>query len=266
MSSQLSEWSGRHVDKEALRQEIWTALKVHQATKRDPVGHIPNFVGADAAAARLAELDVWRRAAVVKCNPDAPQQPVRLQALREGKWLYMAVPRLARQQCFVALHREVLAAKRVPLAQAAHMREALIHGELVAFDQMSPIDVVVVGCVAVTTTGGRTGKGAGFADLELAMLREENLVQPDTPIVTTVHELQVVAADRLPMQAHDWPLDWIVTSQETLATHTPWGRPSGLDWETLQPDQIKKIPILRQLAQQRSELPQRGDRGDGVTA
>ena len=37
---------------------------------------IPNFVGADQAAKRLSDLDEWRRARVVKCNPDPPQIPV----------------------------------------------------------------------------------------------------------------------------------------------------------------------------------------------
>lgn len=250
-TSPSSEWAGRNADKDALRQEIWESLRHHQAAKRNPVGHIPNFVGSEIAAERLAALAIWQQAQVVKCNPDSPQKPVRLQALREGKLLYMAVPRLARKQCFVALHRDALEAKGVPLTKAANMRDALIHGRLVAFAEMQPIDLVIVGCVAVATTGGRTGKGAGFADLELAMLREGGLVQADTPIVTTVHELQVVAGDRLPMQPHDWPLDWIVTPEQAIETHTQFPHPTGLDWDTLQPDQIQKIPVLRRLAQQR---------------
>jgi hypothetical protein len=44
---------------------------------------------------------------------------------------------------------------------------------VVALDEMSPIDLVVVGCVAVARDGGRTGKGAGFADLELGLLRQQ---------------------------------------------------------------------------------------------
>ncbi|MEM0981778.1 MAG: 5-formyltetrahydrofolate cyclo-ligase [Cyanobacteria bacterium P01_H01_bin.58] len=250
-----SEWSGRNGDKDALRHEIWETLKAYQATKRDPVGHIPNFIGGELAAERLATLDIWQQAKVIKCNPDSPQKPVRLQALREGKLLYMAVPRLARQKCFVALHRSTLA-EGISLEKAANMRDALIHGTLVAFADMQPIDLVIVGCVAVAPTGGRTGKGAGFADLELAMLREGNLVQPETPVVTTVHSLQVVTDDRLPMQHHDWPLDWIVTPDEVIPTHTQLPRPTGLDWNTVQPEQIQKIPILRSLAQQRqSPLP-----------
>ncbi|MGD1862573.1 MAG: 5-formyltetrahydrofolate cyclo-ligase [Leptolyngbyaceae cyanobacterium] len=254
-STAASEWQGRHSAKDSLRQTVWEQLKIHRAVKRDPVGHIPHFHNSEMAAAHLSALAVWQQATVVKCNPDAPQQPVRLQALQDGKLLYMAVPRLAKEQCFVALQREALAAKGVPLTQAANMRDALIHGRLVAFDAMQPIDLVVVGCVAVSPSGGRTGKGAGFADLELALLQEAGLVLPQTPIVTTVHALQIV--EHLPMLAHDWPLDWIVTPQGAIATQTHWPRPTGLDWQALRPDQLKKIPILQQLAQSPGQLPLR---------
>jgi len=108
---------------------------------------------------------------------------------------------------------------------------------------------VVVGCVAVTPDGGRTGKGAGFADLELAMLSECSLVREQTSIVTTVHDLQVVHPTRLPMQPHDWPLDWVITPEQVIETRTAYQPPSGLDWAIVQPDQLEQIPVLRQLRQ-----------------
>ena len=40
---------------------------------------------------------------------------------------------------------------------------------------MEKLDFCVVGCVAVTRRGGRTGKGAGFADLEHGIFRELGL-------------------------------------------------------------------------------------------
>lgn len=241
------------INKDALRQTIWSTLRQHQVVKHDPVGHIPNFIGTETATERLSQLKIWQQAQVIKCNPDSPQKLVRLHALAAGKLLYMAVPRLSRRQCFVALHGEALAAKGIPLQQAANMREALVHGQPVAFADMQPIDLVVVGSVAVSPNGGRTGKGAGFADLELAMLREAKLVLPDTPIVTTVHDLQVVASDRVPMQRHDWPLDWIVTPTTVIKTNTALPRPTGLDWPKLQPQQIQKIPVLRSLSQQQQQ-------------
>jgi 5-formyltetrahydrofolate cyclo-ligase len=42
-------------------------------------------------------------ARVVKSNPDAPQLPIRAQALADGKLLYMAVPRLTDQRPFILL-------------------------------------------------------------------------------------------------------------------------------------------------------------------
>lgn len=242
-----TEWSGRYADKDSLRSQVWATLKAQKAVRRDPVGHIPNFIGADLAAEQLAALSIWQQAQVVKCNPDSPQKSVRLRALQDGKTLYMAVPRLTRKKCFVELTAEALAAKGISLETAATMRNALIYGRLVSFEEMLPIDLVVTGCVAVSPNGGRTGKGAGFADLELAMMAQFDLVQPATPIVTTVHSLQVVENDLLPMQPHDWPLDWAITPEAAIETQTPYSRPAGLDWEAIQPEQYRQIPILRSL-------------------
>lgn len=243
--SASSSWSNRHPDKETLRQRIWSTLKSHHATHRDPVGHIPNFIGADIAAERLAETNPWQQAQTIKCNPDSPHTAVRLRALANGKTLYMAVPRLSHQKCFVELTAATLIEKGVALKEAASARGAMRHGRLVAFEEMLAIDLVMVGCVAVTISGGRTGKGAGFADLELAMLRESQLISEGTPIVTTVHDLQIVDPADLPMQAHDWGLDLIITPTQTLVTHNNFPKPKGLDWSAIQADQIASIPILQ---------------------
>jgi len=243
-------WSGYHPDKDDLRDEVWSLLKQQGVAIRDPFGHIPNFVGAQNAAERLAALPIWQRAKAIKCNPDSPQIPVRSRALQDGKRLYMAVPRLTNTRCFVELTAEDLQQRNIPLEEAAIARKALNYGRLVSFEEMQAIDLVMVGCVAVTRNGGRTGKGAGFADLELAMLKEFGLVQSDTPIVTTVHPLQIVEEERLPMQAHDWALNWIVTPEEVIETNTTYSRPAGLDWDSIRPEQFKKIPILRKLREQ----------------
>lgn len=240
-------WSGYHPDKDQLRGEIWSLLKEQGVAIRDPFGHIPNFIGAKEAADQLTTLPIWQQAKAIKCNPDSPQVPVRLRALQAGKCLYMAVPRLTRTRCFVELTTEDLQQRNIPLEEAAIAKKALTYGRLVSFEEMQPIDLVMVGCVAVTRNGGRTGKGAGFADLELAMLKEFGLVQSDTPIVTTVHPLQIVEDSRLPMQVHDWALSWIITAEEVIETKTTYPQPVGLDWDAIRPEQFKKIPILQQL-------------------
>jgi len=236
-----------HPGKEDLRKDIWLLLKEQGVSIREPFGRIPAFKGADKAAKRLATLPIWQQAKVVKCNPDTPQAPVRLRALKDGKRLYMAVPRLKNIRCFVELTSESLNRRKINLKEASFSRKAMKHGKLVSFEEMQPIDLVVSGCVAVTRIGGRLGKGAGFADLELGMLSEFGLVQSTTPIVTTVHPLQIAEDLHLPMQTHDWPLNWIITPDEVIETHTPYLQTLGLDWNSIHPEQIKTIPILRKL-------------------
>jgi 5-formyltetrahydrofolate cyclo-ligase len=242
-----TDWIGYHQEKDKLRTEIWSLLKQQAASVGDPFGHIPNFVGAQLVAENLATLPIWQQAKTIKCNPDSPQIPVRLRALQDGKCLYMAVPRLTDDRCFVELTAEDLHKHNIPLAEAAIAKNAVKCGKLVSFAEMQPIDLVIVGCVAVTPNGGRTGKGAGFADLELAMLTELGLIEIDTPIVTTVHSLQVVADSCLPMQPHDWSLDWVLTPDEVIETNTIYPRPKGLNWDNIRPEQLEKIPILRKL-------------------
>src|SRR5437879_2763506 len=75
------------------------------------------------------------------------------------------------------------------------------------------IDLIVAGSVAVDSGGARLGKGGGYSDLEFALARAVGVVDETTPIVTTVHELQVVD-DTIPMTAHDVPLDVVVRSEE----------------------------------------------------
>jgi 5-formyltetrahydrofolate cyclo-ligase len=241
------DWHGRNPSKDALRDQIWALLKREGVAPIEPFGHIPSFVGAEQAAEQLAELPIWRQARVIKCNPDTAQIAVRLRALQDGKRMYMAVPQLRTERCFVELTADDLHRRGIDLAAAATASGALEHGRPVAFEEMQPIDLVVTGCVAVARDGGRTGKGAGFADLELGMLRQYGLVRPETPIVTTVHPFQIVASAQLPMLPHDSALDWIITVDEAIETHTPYPQPAGLDWDAVLPDQLASIPVLRQL-------------------
>ena len=241
--------------KDRLRATIWARLKAQGAAVGEPVGHIPRFVGSDHAAARLAMLPAWQQARVIKCNPDQAQAPVRLRALQEGKVLYMAVPRLTAERCFVVLTSTDLQRRGVALEVASTSRGAMQHGRLVALDEMSPIDLVVVGCVAVARDGGRTGKGAGFADLELGLLRQQGLIQADTPIVATVHSLQIVPSAELPMRVYDWWLTWIVTPDEAISAAQHM-QPPGVLWEHVRPEQLATIPVLRhQRAAHAAERP-----------
>ncbi len=49
---------------------------------------------------------------------------------------------------------------------------------LVGLDELPSIDLIVCGSVAVYETGVRIGKGAGYSDIELAMLAEMGRLRP----------------------------------------------------------------------------------------
>lgn len=225
--------------KDALRDRVWRLLEREGAASAGSYGKIPGFVGADAAAARLAEMEVWQRAGTVKANPDWAQLPVRVRALREGKLLYMAVPRMASLQPFYLLDPGTLT---IPPEQAAESRGAAEVARRVGPADMRPIDLVVCGSVAVNRSGARIGKGAGYSDLEVALLIEAGLVTEATVIVATVHQLQVIEED-IPETAHDFSVDLIVTPDEVI-----WcpdrRRPGGVVRDDLTPEKIEAIPVL----------------------
>ncbi|SON56978.1 5-formyltetrahydrofolate cyclo-ligase family protein [Hartmannibacter diazotrophicus] len=241
-------WSGRNVDKDALRREIWERLEETGVNVGPVWSRISNWVGADEAAWRLSQLPVWKQAKIVKCNPDPPQIPVRLRALYDGKIVYVPVPEFGSGDLpWVKLDPEKLSRDGVQFELAATSQGSVQVGEKLSFEALEPIDLAVCGCVAVTRAGGRTGKGGGFADLELGLFRDLGKITPETPIVTTVHSSMVVDDDRLPIMEHDSLLHWIVTEKEVIETKTMRSQAGGVIWELVLPDQFEEIWFLKQL-------------------
>lgn len=234
--------------KQAVRNGIWELLEREDAAKPPGtvVGKIPNFLGAEAAAERLAALPVWQTAQVVKANPDKAQRAVRAKALAEGKVLYMAVPRLADKLPFYLLEPEHLT---VPAWEAASKEGAASIGRKVAASELRPVDLVICGSVVVNREGARVGKGGGFSDLEVAFLVEAGVLRSDTVLATTVHPLQVID-EPLPETVHDFRVELIATPDEVIwCGRQP--RPPGILWEHLQQEKIAAIPVLEALATQR---------------
>lgn len=231
--------------KDEIRERIWDELEDRGVARfpYPPHGRIPNFEGADAAADRLAGLADWQAATAIKSNPDAPQLPVRRAALRAGKTVYMAVPRLRDEDCFLRLDP----AEIDDLDRAATIGDSSELGVQVGPEDVEPIDLIVAGSVGVDSHGTRIGKGEGYSDLEFAILREFGLVGEHTTTVTTVHELQVLETE-LPTDPHDVPMDRIVTPERTIRPDADRPKPGGIDWERLEDDRLEAIPVLQRLA------------------
>jgi 5-formyltetrahydrofolate cyclo-ligase len=231
--------------KDQVRRAVWKAMD-REGVSRFPgaEGRIPNFAGAKQAAQRLAGHRLWRRARVIKANPDSPQTHARRLALEEGKTLVMAVPRLRQQHPFRLLEPRRLSAKQV--REAATIKGALRHGKVVAVEELPEIDFVLCGSVAVNLSGARVGKGGGFSDLEYGLLIEEGRIDEHTVVATTVHPMQILR-EHLMVIDHDLPIDIIATPRAVIEVDRAYDRPRGILWDHLQPPQIHEIPILERM-------------------
>lgn len=233
--------STSHV-KSLIRDRIWNQLEKQKVTRfpRPVLNRIPNFVGAEEAGMRVVSLKEFEESRTVKVNPDAPQRQVRLETLLHRKLLLMPTPRL--RSGFILLDG-TLPDDRLKVAST--IRGAFMLGKTVSLGRLPKIDLVVVGSVAVAKDGDRIGKGEGYSEMEYAILRELGLVSESTPIITTVHELQIV--ESVPLEDHDIAVDYIVTPTQVLATNRTRPRPSGIFWDKVTPEMMSRMPVLKEL-------------------
>lgn len=228
--------------KDQVRQDVWRSMD-REGVSRFPgaEGRIPNFAGAKAAAERLARHPAWQDAATIKANPDSPQTHARRLALAHGKTLVMAVPRLRDQHPFRLLDPRRLDEEQI--REAATIKGALRHGEVIDLDQVPELDLVLTGSVAVNLKGARLGKGGGFSDLEYGLLLESGKIDRRTVVVTTVHPIQILRENLL-MTGHDIPVNLVATPRAVIEVDGVYKRPTGILWDHLQPPQIHEIPVL----------------------
>jgi len=185
---------------------IWKLMEEKGiATFPKPVYHrIPNFIGAERAAQNLRNLPEYKKAKVVFCNPDSPQGPVREMTLRDRKVLVMATPRLKRG--FLVIAPETTAGKE---RFASTIKGAFKFGkETVDFPKP---DLIVTGGVAVDRNGNRLGKGCGYGDREVRMIKEKF---GRVPVATTIHDVQLV--EYAPSTLQDEKVDIVVTPTKII--------------------------------------------------
>jgi 5-formyltetrahydrofolate cyclo-ligase len=231
--------------KDQIRRAVWDRME-REGIESFPGarGRIPNFGGAAAAADRLAGTRAWRLARALKCNPDAPQRPVRFRALQAGKTVFMAVPRLRELRCFVKLDPA-----RIPRAKwrdAASIAGSLRYGVPVHPRDVPGIDLVIAGSVAVNARGERVGKGGGYSDLEWALGREFGFLKASTPVATTVHPVQLWD-QKLPVLAHDVTVNLIVTAEDVIPVKPRPPKPRGVDRRRVTAEMLAAIPILQEV-------------------
>jgi len=186
--------------------KIWRLMEEKGiATFPKPVYHrIPNFIGAEKAAQNLRNLPEYERAKVIFCSPDSPQRPVREMTLKDDKTLIMATPRL--KHGFLLITPEAIAGKE---RLASTIKGAFKLGKK-TMDFPKP-DLIVTGSVAVDENGNRLGKGRGYGDREIRMIKERF---GKVPVATTIHDVQLV--DYAPSTPQDEKVDIIVTPTKII--------------------------------------------------
>jgi len=172
-------------------------------------GRIPNFVGSKTVANKLKILEEWKKAKVIFSAPDSALHPTRRQALKEGKALLVAAPKI----------RDFYLLKDIPPdkeAEAASIKGFSKFGKSVEIKpQLGKIDLYLTGAVAVDKKGNRIGKGTGYGDREDEILSGARLIDKRTPRVALVHEVQVFEDFSFLMEEKDRKVQIIVTPKET---------------------------------------------------
>ncbi|MGC8975869.1 MAG: 5-formyltetrahydrofolate cyclo-ligase [Thermoprotei archaeon] len=230
--------------REDLRKKIWDLMEATNLARfpRPVHGRIPNFVGAEESALKLLKHDILRTVKTVEVNPDAPQRPVRELMLRTRRRVVMPTPRISRG--FLLLDPDTI--PEDSYSEASTIKGAFKYGEQVDPWSLPKIDLIVAGSVVVDVFGGRLGKGEGYSELEYGILIECRKISLEVPIVTTVHDVQVIA-DRIPLEPWDFAVDWIITPTKNTQAKGPKVRPKGILWEYIEETKLKEIPILNTL-------------------
>ncbi|NWX98423.1 MTHSD protein, partial [Nothoprocta ornata] len=233
--------------KQDVRQRVWDHLEASglAACPRPVHGRIPNFQGSHQACCSIRELDAFHKANEIKVDPDKPLEGVRLAALQARKTLLVPTPRL-RTGLFNRIVPPPGATKEM-LRICATSQGVKDFSVPIGLDGKARVDLVVVGSVAVSEKGWRIGKGEGYADMEYAMMVSMGAVQKDTPVITIVHDCQVVDFAEELLDDHDLTVDYILTPTRTIKTNCKRLKPQGIMWHKVSYEMLQKIPILKSL-------------------
>lgn len=240
-------WGVKFLDlkglKANIREDVWRILEEKNVTRfpRPVHGRIPNFLGAEFVAEKVKSLPEFIRAEVVFCNPDSPQRPVRETVLKSGKKLIMSTPRL--RQGFLLLEPQKIPEKYY--GKASTIRGSYKYGINLSPWDLPPLDLKVTGSVAVTKQGIRLGKGEGYSEIEAGILGELGKMQCETPVITTVHELQIVDKE-IPKERFDLLVDIIATPKQIIRTGVEKGDPKII-WSMLDEKKLEEITLLKEL-------------------
>lgn len=234
-------------DKSTVRAQARRGLVAIGAEGADDLDRIPDFPRSSEACDRLASRREWSGAAVVLVTPDTPLNRARRIALREGKRVFQVVPAMGRGEWIVDVTE--VDAPPDSLAGPAGVTWFVRRGTPTPVERLPFVDLVVGGSLAAGADGARVGKGAGYLDIEHAILFEVGAITATTSMCTVRDGSCVFEAGTIPQREHDVPLDLIVAPTRSIECATaPFdaGVKRGV-WST---DRAERIPGLRSFLEQ----------------
>jgi 5-formyltetrahydrofolate cyclo-ligase len=190
--------------KESMRMMIWDLMEMEGISKSPNHGRIPDFIGSRRAANLLKTTKEWEDAVTIFVSPDTAQRNVRENVISDEKILIIASPKLLNGYLLIDPSHIKGHEK-----EASTIKGAFKFGQNI--DTFPNVDMVVEGSVAVDKYGGRLGKGGGYGDVEMEHLKKIHAINSKTPIVSTVHKIQIV--DNVPLQSHDQKINMVVTPE-----------------------------------------------------
>ena len=254
--------------KAQLRARIWD-LMTRQGVALFPgaYGRTPTFRGMAEAVGRLCGLEAWARAGRVLALGEPVLEGVRLAVVQDGKTL--VVPDLSLCGTGWILEIDPGRMGRERASEAARGSGCGCAGPLEGVralpgHETAPVDLMVIGAVAVNRRGARIGRGAGGADLTYALARDRGILRSETPVAVLVHPLQIYD-EPLEREPTDLPIDFIVTPAGVIAVETVVMRPKGLHPSMITAQRLETYPRLREILEREGiPLPDKGWRAHPV--
>nr|ACO15422.1 Methenyltetrahydrofolate synthetase domain-containing protein [Caligus clemensi] len=237
------------------REFMWQELEDNDATldnyPRPTFGKNPNFKSSGKAAQRLAQLQEFHKAKVIKVGSAMSVMPFRKIVLQSKELIYSNIKDLKQYDfIYCILSKDLKSPQDVRIAST---KKGLIkYGTpmRVGFkSSIKKIDMMVVPSVVVSTNGVRIGTGKGLEDLEWGMLFDIGAVTEDTVVVTIVADEQVVTNEFLPLDArcsHDLPVNIICTPSRILRANPKIIKPTcGINPTLLNEKLLEEHPALQ---------------------
>lgn len=185
-------------DKNEVRNYVWKILKESNVGLFPIYRKIPNFRENEKTIQKILEIEEFIKAKRIFISPDTPQRKLLNFIDLEKKEVYMATPRL--KKGFVKIIRISESLKEL-LKNSLKIRK------------IPKIDFALIGSVAVDLKGNRIGKGGGYGDREIKILRNLN---KSVIIATNVHDLQVFNDLSYLMKDYDEKVNLIITPTKII--------------------------------------------------